>query len=601
MARNDLNGKRPKIFWIIFLSILTIIMVVLLELGKHTVIGWILTVAAVAAYVILRIKVLNHKKRLMRFLSWICLIIVFGIILAVSWPPYRSIPAAKNAKGVTEVIHVEQGDLTGVVSEDGQVEIFCGIPYAEPPVGDLRWKEPVRAKAWEGVLEADNFAPMSMQSRSLPIYYTLVNIIGYHEFEISLDDNFREPVSEDSLYLNIWKPAGEQKDLPVLVYIHGGSLQTGQPSFGDYSGEGLAREGIIVVNMGYRLGIFGFFAHEDLAAESPNGTTGNYGLLDQIMALEWIRDNISAFGGDPGNVTIAGESAGAACVTALCTSPLAKGLFRRAIAESSTVVSPEPTHSFRSLEDAYAAAENTMERNSVTSIDELRAMPAEDLVDEMYVHHHMTVDGYVLEETPYESYMKGIHNEEAQLHGFNRDESGPFILFSQADSKNYEGRIDRYFGEYADEVKALYPGKTDEQAKKDWADIYTAVYFTYGHYCWQRLAQLNGIPSYVYYFTKSNGRLGTWHAGEEIYFYHNIKEDSKQFTDEDRALSDMMSQYFLNFIKTGDPNGGDLPEWTAYSGKDEVFEFGEHTGPVETPMTGLYEIFDRFYGFKYVK
>jgi para-nitrobenzyl esterase len=224
-------------------------------------------------------------------------------------------------------------------------------------------------------------------------------------------------------------------------------------------------------------------------------------------------------------------------------------------------------------------------------------MPAEDLVDEMYVHHHMTVDGYVLEETPYESYMKGIHNEEAQLHGFNRDESGPFILFSQADSKNYEGRIDRYFGEYADEVKALYPGKTDEQAKKDWADIYTAVYFTYGHYCWQRLAQLNGIPSYVYYFTKSNGRLGTWHAGEEIYFYHNIKEDSKQFTDEDRALSDMMSQYFLNFIKTGDPNGGDLPEWTAYSGKDEVFEFGEQTGPVETPMTGLYEIFDRFYGF----
>ena len=180
------------------------------------------------------------------------------------------------------------------------MEVYAGIPYAKPPVGELRWREPQDPEPWEGVLAADHFAPMSMQPQNAAWYSSMAQIIGYHDYEISLDDNFRDLNSEDALYLNIWKPAGEQENLPVLVYIHGGSLQTGQPWYADYSGEGLARKGVIVVNMGYRLGVFGFLADEELMAESPNGTTGNYGLLDQIKALEWVRDNIAAFGGDPG-------------------------------------------------------------------------------------------------------------------------------------------------------------------------------------------------------------------------------------------------------------------------------------------------------------
>ncbi|MBQ3159468.1 MAG: carboxylesterase family protein, partial [Clostridia bacterium] len=189
--------------------------------------------------------------------------------------------------------------------------------------------------------------------------------------------------------------------------------------------------------------------------ESDSGTTGNYGLLDQIKALEWVRQNVSAFGGDPDNVTLAGESAGAASVSALCTSPLAKGLFRRAILESSTVASAEPPHSFRTMAEALASGKEQKERYGVSTPAELRALPAERIVNEAYTQHHMTVDGYALTETPYESYKKGVHNEEALLHGYNAEESGPFILFGHANLKNYEGKIRDYFRDYADEVLSL--------------------------------------------------------------------------------------------------------------------------------------------------
>ena len=418
----------------ILTAVFGVFLFALLELGQHAPVGFALGAVLIAAFIVIRLRVLKGKRLALRLVSWLCLLSLGAGVLALSWPPERNVPAVKGENGgVTEVYTVAQGDLTGVKTADGKVEVFAGIPYAEPPVGDLRWREPVPAKSWDGVLAADRFAPMSMQTRNLPIYYSLAQIIGYHDYEFTLSDNYREPVSEDSLYLNIWKPAGNAKDLPVLVYIHGGSLQTGQPWYADYSGEGLAREGVIVVNMGYRLGIFGFFADEALRAESENGTTGNYGLLDQIAALEWVRDNISVFGGDPGNVTLAGESAGGACVSALCASPLAKGLFRRAVIESSTVAAPAPAHSFRTLDEAYKAAGETKWRLGVSTVDELRALPAEKIVKELDYHHHITVDGYVLTETPYESHEKGFFNAEAILHGYNRYEAAPFIMFDKAD------------------------------------------------------------------------------------------------------------------------------------------------------------------------
>ena len=584
------------ILWRILFFLAAVLAAAVLELGKHTIPGWILAVLLFGGYYLIRSRCWNKWKAGKKLLVQAGMLAAFAAILWISWPPVRLVPAVKGASaGMTDTVHVAQGDLTGMLTGDGQVEVYAGIPYAQPPVGPLRWKEPQPAGPWEGILKADHFAPMSMQTQNLPIYDSLVRIIGYHDYKKSLSDNTREAASEDSLYLNIWKPAGKAEKLPVLVYVHGGSLQTGQPWYEAYSGEGLARKDVVVVNMGYRLGIFGFFADSELAAESAGGTTGNYGLLDQICALEWVRDNISAFGGDPENVTLAGESAGSACVTALCTSPLAKGLFRRVIAESSTVTARRPAHSFRSMEDALKAGEETKARLGVKNVEELRALPADRIAGELSAHHHLTVDGYALAETPWESYEKGVFNEEARLHGFNGHESEPFILFDQANLKNYEEKIRRLFsGEGAEQVLALFPASTNAEAKRNWADIYSAFFFTYGHAVWER--QSSGIPSYEYLFTRKNGSLGDWHSGEEVYFYGNIPADSGLYNEADRELSETMQRYFVNFIRTGNPNGEGLPEWPSNSGaENRLLVLDGEIRMEKDPFSPLYPILDNEY------
>ena len=268
-------------------AVLFLIMLIVLELNKNTIVGWVVFIVLTAGYVYLCEKPLKDKKFLPRAGAWLGWLASFAAVLILTYPPVKSVPAVDVSNPqTTGIVTVAQGQLTGVYNADKTVEVYAGIPYAQAPVGELRWKAPQDALPWEGVLAADTFAPMSMQPTNLPIYNSLSQIVAFHDYEISLTDNYIPPVSEDSLYLNIWKPAGDVSGLPVLVYIHGGSLQTGQPWYADYSGEGLAKQGAVVVNMGYRLGVFGFFADEELQAESPDGTTGNYGLLDQIKALE---------------------------------------------------------------------------------------------------------------------------------------------------------------------------------------------------------------------------------------------------------------------------------------------------------------------------
>ncbi len=585
-------------FWILF-CLTTALFLTLLELNRNTVPGWTAALVLLAGYALLWTKILRKKKGILRILAFLTLLAALTGVLFCTVGPVKRRPAVEGENGgLTDPVTLRDGQLRGVYTADRAVEVYTGIPYAAPPVGDLRWREPQDPEPWEGILTADTFAPMSMQPQNSAIYNSLSQIIGFHEYRISLKDNFRDANSEDALYLNIWKPAGDQKKLPVLVYIHGGALQTGQPWYADYSGEGLARKGVIVVNMGYRLGVFGFLATEELQAESPNGTTGNYGLLDQIKALQWVHENISAFGGDPDNVTVAGESAGSACVSALCTSPLAKGLFRRAIGESSTVSAPKPSHSFRLLDEALRTGSETMQRFGAASIDELRQIDAEKLAAAADTNHHITVDGYVLEETPYESYRKGIHNEEACLQGYNALEATPFILFSQANLKNYEQKVRSYFGEYADEVLAIYSASTDAEARALWTDIYSVYFFSYGHYCWSRQALQNGFPAYEYFFTKENGRLGPWHSGEEVYCYDRIPADSPLYDDTDRALADLFSDYFVNFAKYGDPNGGELPEWEASRSAAELMELGAVQGMTEDRFLPLYGILDRMQGWE---
>ena len=582
-------------------ALVLLLMLAVLELNKNTVFGWILAVLAAAGFTVLRETALADKAWFVRGAGWLGWIAVFAVVMIVSYPPIKNVPAVTVKDPVkTDVIETKYGKLTGVLTKDGEVEVYAGIPYAKAPVGDLRWREPQDPEPWDGILAADSFAPMNMQPTHTPIYNSLYQIIGFHDYKISLSDNYRPPVSEDGLYVNIWKPAGKVSGLPVLVYVHGGSLQTGQPWYADYAGEGIARDGVVAVNLGYRLGVFGFLADPELAAESPNGTTGNYGLLDQIKALEWVRENISAFGGDPENVTLAGESAGAASVSALCASPLAKGLFRRAVLESSTVVSAKPPHSFRTLDDAFESAETLKQKFGVSSIEELRKLPAEKLVSAADTEHHITVDGYVLPDLPYNVYARGENNEEAVLHGYNAEESAAFIVFSHAKLKDYEGRVRDYFKEFADRVLEVYPASTDEEADEYWAEIYGAVFFDYPHYCLARLAAANGTPSYEYCFTKKNGRIGCWHSGEEVYIYGNIPDDSSLYDDSDRDLSRVMKGYLVNFIKTGDPNGGGLAEWSAELEPGKMMEFGDNTAEIAESdrKLALYEIIDLMEGFE---
>ena len=582
----------------IFAGLLFLIMLAVLELNKNTILGFALLIAATVCFVILFVKVLHGGKWYWKLLGWLGWIAAFVAVLFISWPPTKAVPACDGKPVYTEVVSTDKGDVRGVLLEDGAVELYAGIPYAKPPVGELRWREPQDAEPWDGVKDCDHFAPMCMQPVELPIYSSLKQIIGFHDYRISLKDNYMPPVSEDGLYVNVWKPAGKAEGLPVLVYIHGGTLQTGQPWYGDYAGTGLAKKGAVVVNLGYRLGVFGYYADEDLKAESEHGTTGNYGLLDQIKALEWVQKNVAAFGGDPDNVTIAGESAGAASVSAICTSPLAKGLFRRAVLESSTVASVEPPHSFRSFDEAIASGRELKARYGAETVADLRALDAGKIVKEAYTQHFMTVDGYALTETPYESYRKGAHNEEAILHGYNAEESAPFILFGGASLKNYEGIVRDYFKTYADDVLAIYAPKTDAEAAAMWAKIYGAVFFDYPHYCLSRLAEQNGIPTYTYFFSKQNGRLSAWHSGELIYFYGNIPADSKLFDAEDRALSETMQQYLLNFMRTGDPNGGALPVWEPAQNGERLLTLGKTVAMEDEASTAFFAVLDRMTGWQ---
>ena len=583
----------------IVMGLLFILMTAVLELNKNTLWGFVLLLAATVGFVLLYTKALQGSRWYVKLLGYLGYLAVFALILFFTWPPTRAVPAYEGKTPLyTEPVHLDKGDARGVVIADGTVELYAGIPYAQPPIGDLCWREPQDPLPWDGVLNADHFAPMCMQPVHLPIYDSLARIIGFHDYTISLTDNWVPPVSEDGLYVNVWKPAGQVSGLPVIVYIHGGTLQTGQPWYGDYAGTGLAKEGVVVVNLGYRLGVFGYLADEDLAAESPHGTTGNYGLLDQIKALEWVQRNVVAFGGDPDNVTLAGESAGAASVSALCTSPLAKGLFRRVLLESSTVASVNPPHSFRSREDALASGKELKARYGVSTLDQLRALPAKRIVNEAYTQHHMTVDGYALPQTPYESYRKGVHNEEAILHGYNAEESGPFIMFAHANLKNYEGKIRAYFKEYADQVLALYRPATDAEADSCWAQIYGAVFFNYPHYCLDRLAAQNDIPAYEYYFSKHNGRLGAWHSGELPYFYGNIPAVSKVFDDSDRALSKTILGYVSNFAAAGDPNGPGLPLWIADDTSQILLELGDRVEMMDEKYLALYAVMDQMEGWK---
>ena len=559
----------------IAIIILTLIYIVVLELSKNMLIGWLIAVFAAIAAIITRHS-LSSKGQLntrTKFIVWCAFL---GILIGnyvFTAPSYKNVPAVANKNpDTTSVIHVKQGDLTGVYNEDHSVKVYAGIPYAKPPVGELRFKEPQAPESWEGVRACDEFGPMAMQSRSNTMFDSLSHILGWHDYQIKFGDEYLEAMSEDCLYLNVFAPeTTDEEPLPVIFYIHGGSLTTGQSSYTEYRGEDLAKRGVIVVNFAYRLGVFGYYAADDLKAESSNQTTGNYGLLDQIAALNWVRENIASFGGDPNQITIAGESAGSSSVNALCVSPLTEGLFNYAIAESSGILAYQPFHTFRSYEEACEQGALVREEFGVSSSQEIRNISAEELLTTQSNQSAMTVDGYAIIEQPYLTYEKGNNHEKALLNGFNAKEADAFLLGTEATKENYEELLAEDLGDYADEMAKLVPADSPARdqhfiidalgdAKGALNIAYSAIWFSYSHYLWNNYLIEQGVPTYEYYFTKTNDSLSNYHAGELPYAYGNLWRHPGLYDADDYKLSEIMQQYMVNFAKTGNPNGAGLPE-----------------------------------------
>ena len=408
-------------------------------------------------------------------------------------------------------------------------------------------------------------------------------------------------MSEDSLYLNIWRPNNDDINLPILVFIHGGSLTTGSSAFEEYNGEEMAKKGVIMITITYRLGVFGYFAHQDLIDESPNNTTGNYGLLDQIEALKWINNNASYFGGDKDNITIAGESAGSSSVSALCTSPLAKNLFKRAIGESSSLVLKAPPHTYRKMDDALKVGEEVMKEFNCSTIEELRNIPAEKLVTTNTSNSGMTLDGYALTKDPYQVYLDHENNEEALLNGYNVKEADAFVipdnLLSPTNKDNILSRLSKVFGDkYAKEIYELYEEDIQKDAFAAFNEIISVYWFIYPHHSWSNTALDNGVEVYRYQFTKYNGFHETYHAGEMIYAYGNVKHSpyGYRYNQSDIDLAETMLSYWSNFAKNGNPNGSDLPVWETYVTNGEVMELGANVGSFEDKYLDLYPILDNF-------
>lgn len=503
--------------------------------------------------------------------------LVLGIVFV------SGIAAAVQAVAAPDVA-VEGGRVRGTV-EDG-LAVYKGVPFAAPPVGELRWKAPQRVVPWEGVRAADHFqaaCPQPAAGNAGPVG----NGVG--------------KMSEDCLYLNVWAPEDTKGGkLAVMVWIHGGGFASGSPAMRPYAGENIAKEGVVFVSIAYRLGALGFLAHPELTAENGNGVSGNYGLLDQIAALKWVQKNIAAFGGDPDNVTIFGESAGSFSVSILCASPLAKGLFKRAIGESGAAFAPADS----SLRDgARARSLRTAEREGIAfanrmkagSVAELRKMPAEAFLKDSKAGmggFWPNNDGYVIAGDPREIYRQGKYNDVDVMIGSNSNEGAMFVNVPILPAF-YAASMQKAFGPLADDALKLYPGTDGNAAMQSTRDIFRDMAFAWPAYTWATLQTGTGKANvYVYYFGQSQPErrdgvkiTGASHGDEINYVFGHVKRNFNYlYTEKDRQLSRIMMDYWVSFARTGKPVAKGMPDWPKFrDGQDTVMYFTNYAaslGPV---------------------
>ncbi len=477
-------------------------------------------------------------------------------------------------------ILINEGLIAGKKASNSNVMVYRGIPYAAPPIANNRWRPPEPPASWSGIRDATNFGPRCVQGGFAP--------------------GAIQPLSsEDCLYLNVFTPANSQDELlPVMMWIHGGGFFTGTASSNQYDSQHLAAKGAVVVTINYRLGTFGFFAHPELTEESPNNSSGNYAMLDAIAALEWIYENVAAFGGDPTNVTVFGESAGGVAVSALTASPLARGLVHRAILQSQTEViglgftsSPQPT-----LAEAEAAGLQQMEAFGASSLAELREASAQAILENFPTGGRVIVDGWFLPKQIAQVYEDNDQHPIYLMAGSNRDEANFFGIGAQS-LQQYEQIAGELFGDLAEEFKALYPA-TDAAS----ADL--AIKQAYNdEMAWlpRKLAKHQadwGFSSYVYFFDRvpPGTSRGATHVAELAYVF-NQWDQHPEWHEADRALGNAMSQYFVNFARSSRVNGQGLPAWPGFIENEtgNVIILGEEirTESEMVPSSQVMEFFDQ--------
>ncbi|MFY9557575.1 MAG: carboxylesterase family protein [Blastocatellia bacterium] len=486
-----------------------------------------------------------------------------------------ALAVAGQAYSTNDTIKVDGGLISGTAA-DG-VRSFKGIPFAAPPVGELRWKAPRQVIAWDGVRKCETFGPECPQA-------------PYPAGSMYASPPQKQ--SEDCLYLNVWTAARAGEKRPVMVWIHGGALTRGSGANRVYDGAAFAKKGVVLVTINYRLGPLGYLAHPELTAESPNHSSGNYGVLDQIAALKWVQKNVAAFGGDARNVTIFGESAGSWSVNALVASPLAKGLFHRAIGESGGSFGPgaylkEDKGRLPSAEKVGVAFAKAA---GVDSIKALRAWPADKIIDVFNndaegrkFRTSPNVDGWVLPDEIRNIFAQGKQNDVPVIVGSNANEMTTLTTPASVPKtlEDYRKRVETLYGEATRDFDAVYPVKSADDVAAAYLTSLRDVTFTLPMRTWARMTATGRSKAYLYFFNHAppnpNSKyLGAYHAGEIAYVFDNLNRQIALLQDVDHKLAETMSAYWVNFAKTGDPNGKGLPKWTAYNAKDEPYmDFGD--------------------------
>ena len=489
-----------------------------------------------------------------------------------------------RADGDLSIVNLDSGTISGTM--DAGVRVFRGIPYAAPPVGDWRWKAPQPVEPWEGVRECTEWG------------FSCVHV-PYPPDSMWTGPEWGDPAEqdEDCLHLNVWTAAeAPDEKRPVMVWIHGGSLKHESGSVGAYGGANLAQKGVVAVTINYRLGPFGYLAHPELTRESEHQSSGNYGILDQIAALEWVQRNIAVFGGDPDRVTIFGESAGSWSVNFMVASPLARGLFHRAIGQSGAGFGPM-VHLDMERAGRRSAEQTGIEFAAVlgsddepASLNAMRAVSATEIlakfveVPEAYVGPN--VDGWVFPDEIHAIFEEGRQNPVPVIVGSNADEGSMYAgPNAPATVEDFRLSAQERYGDFADAFLEAYPVADDSDVKDAFVAAVGDAIFTWEMRMWARMTSTVDAGSWLYHFTRvppitQSETLGSHHGAEIVYVIGNFHLASFAPQPEDERLAEAMSGYWVNFATTGDPNGAGLPEWPAYDVKSEAFmEFGDTIQP----------------------